>query len=255
MRLAFTVFFLLCQGFSEAQPFRYSVADVHAHNDYDHNRPFTDAYALQLGSIEADVLWIRDTLFVAHSARELRKEVRFDNAYLQPLAAAVRRNHGYPYADTTRWLQLLIDIKTDSVATLAAVIRYMQSFPEIVTAKHIRFVISGNQPSPSTFETYPPFILFDGKLNNPEHLKRIHRIGLFSDSFANYSKWKGEGRIEYTDKAVIEEQVRKAHALQRPIRFWATPDGKEAWSAFMQLGIDYLNTDHISALAAYLQQQ
>jgi alkaline phosphatase len=70
---------------------------VHAHNDYDHNIPFTQAHESQLGSIEADVLWINDTLFVAHGAKYLKRDVLFEGSYLQKLANFVKENKGYAY--------------------------------------------------------------------------------------------------------------------------------------------------------------
>jgi alkaline phosphatase len=89
-------------------------------------------------------------------------------------------------------LQLLIDIKTDSLQTLNAVIKSIEKFPALVN-RSVRFVITGNQLPADKFASYPSYVLFDGKINDPSHIKNIDRIGLFSANFANYTKWKGEG--------------------------------------------------------------
>ena len=70
-----------------------------------------------------------------------------------------------------------------------------------------------------------------------------------SDNIANYvygndvtpGEWQ---RLQIT--------VKRAHDLKLPVRFWATPDNMEVWSKLMQLQVDYINTDHIDALNAFL---
>ncbi|MDE3254126.1 MAG: alkaline phosphatase [Bacteroidota bacterium] len=250
-----TIFFIccICIGAPLAgQPSVYSVANLHAHNDYEHNTPFSDAYALQLGSIEADVLLIRDSLFVAHSVKQISQQVLLQNAYLDKLAAAVKANHGFAYADPSRVLQLLIDIKTDSLQTLDAVIRQITQYPLLLNNPSIRFVITGNQPDPKDFDTYPGWLFFDGKINNPVHRQERKRIALFSANFAEYSKWKGEGNIPDKDLAGIRSAIGEAHALHKPFRFWGVPDGPHVWKIMTELGVDFINTDHISAAAAFV---
>jgi hypothetical protein len=47
--------------------------------------------------------------------------------------------------------------------------------------------------------------------------------------------------------------VDKGHALGKKIRLWNTPDFIEGWHKLMELGIDYINTDSIKALAEFLK--
>ncbi|MBE7174721.1 MAG: alkaline phosphatase [Williamsia sp.] len=46
--------------------------------------------------------------------------------------------------------------------------------------------------------------------------------------------------------------INKAHDLHKPVRFWGAPDVVNAWYQLMKLGVDYINTDHIPALASFL---
>lgn len=250
-QLFFALFLMLISVSADAQPVKYTIANVHAHNDYDHNTPFTQAHGLQLGSIEADVLWINDTLFVAHGAKYLKRDVLFEGSYLQKLAKFVKDNKGYAYTDTSAVLQLLIDIKTDSLQTLNAVIRSIEKYPELVN-RSVRFVITGNQLPAEKFSSCPSWLLFDGKINDPSHIRNLDRIGLFSANFANYTKWKGEGEIPAADLVLLKNDIAKAHALHRQIRFWGVPDNARTWRIMMDLGVDYINTDQIAELAKFV---
>lgn len=247
-----SLFLLMLAGMLFAQPKRYSVANIHAHNDYEHNVPFSDAYALGIGSVEADVHWVRDTLFVAHGSKQLRPDVLFLSSYLQKLNNAVIANTSHPYADPNRPLQLLIDIKTDSLQTLTEVIREIELFPVLVNNPMIHFVITGNQPDVKDFDSYPSWLLFDGKINQPAYLQQIKKLGLFSDNFSLYSKWKGEGEIPQADLPAITAAITKAHRLHRAFRFWGVPDNPHVWKIMMQLGVDYINTDHIAEAADFV---
>lgn len=237
-----------------AQPAKYTSANVHAHNDYDHNVPFSDAHALGLGSIEADVYLVNDTLFVSHARRDIRRDVMLDNAYLAKLNKAVSENKGFAYADHSRVLQLLIDLKTDSLHTLDAVVRYIERYPALKNNASIRFVITGNQVPAAEFGKYPAYIFFDGNLDKPEHAQHLSRIGLFSANFAKYSKWNGEGELPAEDKALIGSAIQRAHALGKQIRFWGVPDNENTWAIMMKMGVDYINSDRIAEAVKFVSK-
>jgi alkaline phosphatase len=44
----------------------------------------------------------------------------------------------------------------------------------------------------------------------------------------------------------------QVHQVNRPIRFWGSPDSKTAWKAFNDLSIDFINTDHPFEANQYL---
>ncbi len=236
-----------------AQPLNYSAAQIHAHNDYDHNVPFTQAYALGVGSIEADVHWIHDTLFVAHNDQQLRSDRLFENAYLAPLAAGIESNGGYPYPERDKILELLIDIKTEAVPTIRAVVNAIGRFPALTRCANLRLVISGNQPDPASFQQYPLFLLFDGKIGDPRYYQQLPRIPLFSAAFSQFSKWKGAGPLPDADRMKLKAVIDSVHGWQKQVRFWGAPDNPLAWRTFQQLGIDYINTDQIDRVTRLLE--
>src|ERR1700744_3759708 len=90
---------------------RYTVANCHSHNDYEQAVPFHWAYGEAFGSIEADVFLIHDTLFLAHDTPEQKRHRTLEDWYIKPLDSAVASHGGYPYADTGRNLQMLIEPK------------------------------------------------------------------------------------------------------------------------------------------------
>ena len=100
---------------------------------------------------------------------------------------------------------------------------------------------------------YPDFIFFDYQslqpVNNTEVLEKIALVSL---SFKNYSEWNGKGRLTSQDFISVTEAINKAHALNKPFRFWATPDSKSAWKAFVDMGVDYINTDMPNECVTYV---
>lgn len=235
-----------------AQPAVYTTGNGHAHNDYEHNIPFLQAYQQGFGSIEADVLLINDSLFVAHDTAHISRNQLFATTYLQPLAAMVTANKGYAYADTGKQLILLIDLKTPAIATLNAVIKAITAYPGLTKALNMRFVITGNQPPASAFNNYPGYIYFDGDISNEAHTGNTGRIALFSANFKQYSKWNGKGLIPAGEQAGLKTAIDKVHALHKPIRFWGCPDNSNTWHTFIAMGIDYINTDKVVAFAQFI---
>src|SRR5258707_14262540 len=104
------------------QPFNYSVANAHSHNDYNNPIPFYEAYTNGFGSIEADILLQDGILYIGHNKEDIKYKRTLEDYYIRPLSAGVQKNSGHAYTDSSKTLQLLIDIKTDSIATLDTLI-------------------------------------------------------------------------------------------------------------------------------------
>jgi len=240
---------LLLIGHTMYAQFRYTSANIHSHNDYEQPSPFWTAHNANAGSIEADIFFTHDSLLVAHSENELSLHRTLEEYYLLPLVNCIKKNNGFVYADKKKQLQLLIDIKTDSIGTLNKLIEILRKYPSLINNRSLRFVISGNRPNENQFNSYPSFISFDGILSHQYDKTALKKIALMSDNIAHYVKGNNVTNEEWQN---LLSTVKQSHDLKKPVRFWATPDNMDVWSKLMQLGVDYINTDHINALAAFL---
>ena len=230
---------------STARLLSQSAYQVHSHNDYLQDVPFWYAYSSGANSIEAD-LWLRDgSLFVAHDRVEIDPKNTFSSLYLEPLNRLATEGRLRP-------LQLLIDLKSEAYETLDSVVATIERFPALVDS--VTFVISGNRPKAEDYADYPAFIWFDHQnLSDLEEID-LDRVALVSQSFRSYSNWNGLGRMTAADFARVDSVIQLAREADKPVRFWATPDTKTAWSAFAQMGVDYVNTDEPAAARSFLDR-
>jgi alkaline phosphatase len=250
------LFVALCLFFAVgvfAQPIVYTVANTHSHNDYEQRVPFWTAYNERFGSIEADIWLRKGPLLIGHDTNEIKAGRTLEEYYLRPLLSCVQKNKGYPYADSSRQLQMLIDIKTDSIGTLDTLIGLLSKYPALIGNPSIKWVITGNRPDASRWVAYPGYIWFDGILNRGYSQDALSRIVMLSDDFKSYSHWNGKGLVPEKEWKVLQGVVKKAHDLNKHVRFWDAPDFINAWLQFTRLQVDYINTDHIEALSNYLK--
>jgi alkaline phosphatase len=251
--LLFLSFFFTATTFS--QPITYSVANAHSHNDYKQPVPLFTAYNAGFGSIEADIFWHHGELLVAHDTNELALHRTFEELYLKPLQTFIEKNNGHIYADRSRRLQLMIDIKTDAVTTLGKLVALLQKYPVLTQCSSLQIAISGNRPDVSTYTSYPAFISFDGELGKEYPADALTRIVMMSGELKKYTRWNGNGPIPAPQRDTLLQVVERAHALRKPVRFWGAPDLENAWRQLVLLRVDYINTDSIKALAAFLGRQ
>lgn len=240
-----------------AQPYNYTTSNAHSHNDYEQKFPFWEAYNHGFGSIEADIFLVKDQdeLLVAHSSEELAiRKIRLDSSYLIPIINCIKKNKGFPYLDTSKKLQILIDIKTTAAATLDKLVQTISKYPELTNPSSVQFTISGNRPGSDSFKLYPPYIMFDGELSKSYSQEALKKIVLMSASLKDYTLWNGEGSIPLIDQKKIEYEIKRTHNLKKPIRFWEAPDNINAWNTLMRLKVDYINTDRISSLSKFLNK-
>jgi len=242
-------------GFLMTGKERYSVANTHSHNDYEQSIPFWLAWQAGFGSIEADI-WLQEgRVLIGHNREEIKAGRTLEEYYIKPLLSCLEKNNGHPYSDTTRRLQMLIDVKADSVAALAALIQLLGKYPALEQCPYIRWVISGNRPAPALYTSYPSFIAFDGILGRTYTPEALSRIVMMSDDLRRLTHWNGLTELPPADRRLIETAIRDAHQQHLPVRFWDAPDTPAAWKQLMDLHADYINTDHIRELAAYLNER
>lgn len=255
MRKLFLFITVLSCTTAFAQPKVYSTANAHSHNDYQQGSPLLSAYTLQFGSVEADVMLSGDELLVAHTEHDFDQHKTLEDLYLKPIQGFIQANKGHVYADESRKLILMLDIKSDAIPTVNKVIDLLQKYPELIHTPSFKVLVSGNKPDPNTYISYPSFLVFDGLLSSRYSKDAIGRIAMLSDNFINYSKWKGNGPIPEKDAARLKTMIDKAHSLGKEVRLWNVPDFDDAWTEVIKLGVDYIDSDSIKALAQFLKRQ
>ena len=248
--------FVLIFSFSGVfgQPIQYTIANTHSHNDYEQAIPFHMAYNAGFGSIEADIFLQDGELLVGHDLKEIRAHRTLEEYYIRPLLEGLRKNNGHPYADTSRILQMLIDIKTDSIFTVDSLVALLKKYPQVSNNPGVRWVITGNRPDTARWTSYPSFIWFDGVLSRYYTQKTLTRIAMMSDDLKSYTQWNGKSNIPAGELSRLKAVVAKSHKLNKPVRFWDAPDFINAWIQLMHLQVDFINTDHIKALQDFLNQ-
>jgi hypothetical protein len=227
---------------------------THSHNDYANNTPFYKAYTNGFNSIEADIFLVDGTLLVSHSDKYLFPERTLKGMYLDPIAYELRR-------DTTRRLNLLIDVKADYQKVLPALVKELKPLaayllsPENPTGR-LKILISGGRPAPANYKDYPSVLWFDDDLVYPHTQAEWDRVGQVSLNFEKWSKWKGQGAIAEADRKRLQKTVDSVHTnTGKLVRFWGAPDTPAAWDTQIAFGADIIGTDKIEQLAAYLQKK
>lgn len=252
-KLLFT-FLIVLSTTAFSQPASYTVANAHSHNDYEQPVPLLTAYNEAFGSIEADIFWHNGELLVAHNTDELALHRTLEDLYLKPLQSFVEKNKGHIYADGARRLQLMIDIKTDSVTTLNKLVELLQKYPVLTQCSTLQIAISGSRPEVSAYASYPSFIWFDGELQKEYPAAALARVVMLSADLKQYTTWNGKGIIPSPQWDTLQKLVSHAHALNKPVRFWGAPDFTNAWIQLVRLQVDYINTDSIKALSDFLRK-
>ncbi|WP_372411117.1 phosphatidylinositol-specific phospholipase C/glycerophosphodiester phosphodiesterase family protein [Streptomyces luteireticuli] len=246
---------------------RAPLRHAHAHNDYEHPHPLTDALGHGFDSVEADIWFVDGQLLVAHDAGRLDPRRTLESLYLDPLLRRVRANHGRVYRGYDLSLQLLIDIKTPGDPTYRALSRHLQRYHEMLTVAAdgrvrrgaVTAVVSGDRGAraPMAAERVR-HAFYDGRLDDLGTGVPASFIPLVSDDWGRHFAWRGVGPIPEHERTRLRRITATARREGRQVRFWATPDApgpaREAlWRELLAAGTGYLNTDDLAGLEAFLR--
>lgn len=249
-----TILLFCLTFFAVSQAQEYTSSSIHSHNDYANTLPFYEAYSNEVGIIEADVHWLNNELYVAHTATEITPQATLKNLYLDPLVLKIKAMNGKPYPKNKPFT-LMIDVKTEAIPTLNAIVNQLNNYPEISANPAISIIISGNRPASNLWPTYPSFIQFDGRINENYTAKELTRVAMISEDLKKHSDWNGKGVLTQPDLVKIKAVIQKVHELNKKIRFWSTQDNVNTWITLMKLQVDYIGTDKTTELTQFVNNK
>lgn len=252
--ITFILLFFTLWAVAQKAPSHYA-SRAHAHNDYEQAFPFWLAWGQGVGSMEADIFLENGQLVVAHDRVQVKRGWTLDSLYLKPLVRCIRQNKGSVYPDPGQSLQLMIDIKTAAVPTLQKLVEVIEQYSEITTCSTLRITISGNRPSTEDWNGYPNWMYFDAGFHTAYSQSAWEKIAMLSDNFANYSTWNGKGRLPEKERDSLQSLIRYAHDKGKKIRFWNAPDILNSWYAYLELGLDFINTDDLHGIGLFFRQK
>jgi alkaline phosphatase len=225
---------------------------VHSHNDYLQPVPFWDAFSAGCASIEVDVILQEGELMVAHEKESIQASRTFESLYLKPIQQGVDLGLIKEFN-----FHLLVDIKTEAYSTLDLLVKQTQPYAAILYSpenpRGLKLIISGGRPKATDYAKYPSWVFFDYQSKELTAELPWEKIGMVSLSFPRFSVWNGKGRMVESQRQQLQAFIDLVHSFDRPVRFWASPDGKTAWRAFHEMGIDYINTDRPAEANKYLR--
>jgi hypothetical protein len=171
----------------------------------------------------------------------------------------VRRNAGRVFlAGPT--ITLLVDVKTEAVATYTVLHATLQSYAEILTVFRdgvampgaVTVIVSGNRARAELAAQPLRFAAIDGRLEDLTTNPSAALVPWVSDNWQKVSAWKWIGPIPDAEREKIRVLVAQAHAQGRRLRFWNTPDKPEVWRVLRDEGVDLVGTDHLAELRDFL---
>jgi glycerophosphoryl diester phosphodiesterase len=235
---------------------------AHAHNDYAHTRPLAEALEHGFTSVEADIWLVDGQLLVAHDRDKVDSTRTLESLYLAPLRRSIQQHGGSVYS-TRVPVTLLIDIKSDSLATYVALDSVLRRYADILTIfadtlvinGPIIAVMSGERALGTVKDAHVRYAALDGRLAHLDSARAYPAriMPLISDSWDQVTKWKGEGPPPLTLRTDLARIVARAHANGQRVRFWATPDTESVWQVLREANVDLIGSDNLDALRRSLR--
>jgi Glycerophosphoryl diester phosphodiesterase family len=227
---------------------------AHAHNDYEHAQPLWSAIENGFISVEADVHLTDGKLLVSHD-RPPRDARTLQDLYLAPLDSLLTNNDNKIYPNHDGSFYLMIDCKTEAESTYRAIQKEVGRYSNLrCTASHcpVKIFISGNRALRTMINEGYQGIALDGRPNDLGKGISAELMPVISDHFANWSSWTGKSNPQMNELSRIHELAQRVHAEGRKLRLWAIPDNDLAWSALLEAGVDFINTDRLKEFHQFM---
>jgi hypothetical protein len=233
----------------------------YAHNDYLQKRPLFDALENGYVNIEADIFLRDGKLIIAHWFPYLKNNRTLEDMYLFPLKKYVQQNHNS--LTNLNPITLLIDIKSSPEETYAALRKLLERYSDILSSYEngifrqglLNVVITGRKPVAIIKQESKRLVMLDDFLDAPSNDPNYNLYAMASCKYSHVLKWRGKGKMPLREKLKLQELVAMAHLQGKKARLWASPENDQVWQQLLNCGVDYINTDRLSELKAFLLTQ
>ncbi len=227
---------------------------IHAHNDYAKPLPLIDALQQHSFSIEVDIFLVKGQLLVGHTLKETTKKKTLSSLYINPIISLFKKYNGSISTDSSYKTSLVIDIKENGPEILQELVKIFQPlrayFDRSVNPHAVQLIISGDRGPISEWKNYPAYIFFDGRPFEEYDQLAVDKIAMVSDNYYKYLN----ARNNNGDSIKLSAVVNKAHELNKPFRFWGSPDTETIWKLLKQCGADIINTDKLKECREYFNK-
>ena len=232
-----------------------------AHNDYRHRHPLFDALQNGYTNIEADVFLRRGKLIVAHIDPFFKSRRTLESLYLRPLAARITNDSGQVYRGYATPVILMIDIKTNSDNTYAAIKVLLEKYRNILSSYdhgqvrqgEVTVVLSGHKPYHMIENEDTRLAFIDEDLRKTyQDTTNMNVYKMSSCKYSNLLKWKGNGTMPDEEQNKLCAYVSMAHKYGKKVRLWASPENNNVWNELLKCGVDLINTDKLVRLKDFL---
>lgn len=239
------------------------LARAHAHNDYEHDNPLSDALEHGFTSVEADIFLVNGELLVAHDPWDLDPARSLKSLYLDPLRARIQANDGSVY-ETPADFRLLIDVKTEAESTWAVLRDVLAEYADVFSGHDangkidgpVMAIVSGNRARATMQGEATRYAFYDGRISADLSADPTF-VPLVSQNWNSLFSWKGVGAMPVAERNRLDKFVSTAHANGQIVRFWETPDAPgtardNLWQTLIDADVDLINTDDLAGLQAFL---
>lgn len=262
----------------------------HSHNDYERQIPLYDALKVGCISIEADIWLQGEDLLIGHTESSLDPSRTLKSLYLDPLTSIIGDRNpdldlndgedhsgslkGVFTANSTTSLILLVDVKTDSAATLPVLMKQLSPLRKQGLLTHfdgprkipgpITVVATGNTDFDTIYNSKDRFVFFDAPLDHHWRKDSAKDAKLYNKDNSYYASVSFEKAIgkpsfrrDFSGEQIqeIKEQVQGAHTRGLKVRYWDTPTwpaGEKIWAQLWKVGVDVLNVDDLKRAKDFL---
>ncbi|MCE7925074.1 MAG: hypothetical protein DYG98_18630 [Haliscomenobacteraceae bacterium CHB4] len=232
-----------------------ALPNAHAHNDYLHEKPLAEALSQGFTSVEADVHLVNGELYLGHWLPQMFPAKTLREVYLEPLHALLACQKGKIYPGFKGVFYLMIDVKTDSLATWTVLRRQLLQYPVFQCNPHFQVFISGNRATCHIQNDPEQVAAVDGCLPDLNQAIDASVMPVISDNFRQHFKWRGKGSMPAHEKQKLKALAGKAHHQGKKLRFWGIPDQPNAWSALLDAGVDLISTDDLTGAGSFLAKR
>lgn len=246
-----------------------SVTRIHSHNDYWRQHPLFSAFHLGIYSIEADVWYFDDELYVSHKKLSISPQVTLNSLYLDNLYDILEKSD-QDESDNDQMVLLYIDIKHQPIKTyhkikelICRFDRYLTTFDQTTeqwNMNKLAIILTGDanglnslilsESIVNTFIDIPRAASFPPQkqpiaLTTSAPLKHILNV-------KHYPKTLSSAQI-----TTICSAIQDAHSQNLRIRLWDLPQypifkRNHYWEVLRSCNVDYLNVDDLEAAVSFL---
>lgn len=210
-----------------------------------------------------DILYIYGEFFIGRTMPDSPEHnlTTIKKCYFYPMYCEYEKQQSFPNPQNTEEIFLFINIQYKTGKAYFKLKNHLEPYAEmfsymsegILHKRRIKLIVQGKDFANQIMLDKRRYISMEGNTSDIGVGIDPGLMPVIGIDFSEFMKWKGTGKVPFSEYLQLKQTVQKIHDEEKKVRFYNVPNAESSWETLLTAGVDFITTNSPAKMHDYLK--